>query len=120
MKHYQLIGFKIKGKNLMNTFINAKSSILQAGTDLYTTPVNVQSIVHALYISNVVGTVSHATISVGGINLIKGSAIDINGSLVFDKPINLPAGESLNITADDGDNEIEAFASVMEISAPVL
>ena len=101
----------------MNSFKNAKSPILGAGTNIYTVPAATQAVIHSIYISNVSGIdTKHVTIKIGNIRLISNKAILVNDCITLDKPFNLITGETLVILADDGDNTIEAFVSLMEIT----
>jgi hypothetical protein len=108
----------------MNTFKNAGSAITSTGTVLYTCPSatgNV-AIIHALYISNIDGTSpANASIEItidGGttyIHIGKTLIVPEDSTLVFDKPINLEAGDKLKITASSN-STLEAACSILLIT----
>jgi len=98
----------------MNIFKNAKSVISATGTDLYTTPVARQAIIHSLFLTNITNAPVRVTVVVGTIKVINSKSILSNDTLILDKTINISKDESLTIIADDGNNTIEAFASIIE------
>ena len=106
----------------MNTFRNAGVAIGTSRTTVYTTPAATQSVIHALYISNVDGVndgsvTIEVTIDNGTTyrHIAKTVPVPANSTLVLDKPINMEAGDILGLTASvDGD--LEVFASILEIS----
>jgi len=100
----------------MNTFKNAKQPILGTGTIIYTVPPATQTVVHSIYIANITPINAHVTIKVGAIRLAFNKQVLAEDYITLDKPINLITGEAITIVAEDGDNTIEAFVSVMEIT----
>jgi hypothetical protein len=91
-------------------------------TDLYTTPSDTTAVVHNLTISNIDG-VNSATII---IEFYDNSAttfyklahlvpVPAGSTLIFDKPINLEAGDKISLTASVG-GDLSGFASVMQIT----
>jgi hypothetical protein len=106
----------------MNTFKNAGVAIGTSRTTVYFTPEARQSVIHALYISNVDG-VNDGSVTIevtidGGTtyrHIAKTVSVPANSTLILDKPINMEAGDILALTASvDGD--LEVFASILEIS----
>ena len=106
----------------MNTFKNAGAAIGTSRTTIYTTPAATQTVIHALYISNIDG-VNDASVTIevtvdGGTtyrHIAKTVSVSADATLILDKPINMEAGDILGLTASvDGD--LEVFASILEIS----
>ena len=95
--------------------------------NLYTAGSGVSAVVHALYISNLSST-NAAKVNVkvttdGGSTFYHvGRSLNIsaNNTLVLDKPINLEASDILRVYADPNPDsssvDVEAFASILEIS----
>jgi len=106
----------------MNTFKNAGVAIGTSRTTVYTTPAATQSVIHALYISNVDG-VNDASVTVevtvdGGTtyrHIAKTVSVPADATLLLDKPINMEAGDILGLTASVA-GDLEVFASILEIS----
>ena len=100
---------------MANTFKNAGVAIGTSRTTVYTAPSATQSVIHALYISNIDG-VNDASVTVevtidGGTtyrHIAKTVPVPADATLLLDKPINLEAGDILGLT--------EVFASILEIS----
>lgn len=107
---------------MANTFKNAGMAIGTSRTTLYTTPANTQSVIHALYISNVDGT-NDADVTVevttdGGttyFHIAKTVPVPADATLLMDKPINLEAGDIIALTASVA-GDLEVFASILEIA----
>jgi hypothetical protein len=110
-----------------------KNAGLDVGTtdnssnNLYTCPSATTAVIHALYISNLSSTnVANVDIKVttdGGSTFFfvgKQLEIDVNNTLVLDKPINLEANDIIRVVAslniDSTSPDVEAFASILEIS----
>ena len=95
--------------------------------NMYTAGGAVSAVVHALYISNKSST-NAAKVNVkvttdGGSTFFHvGRSLDVqvNNTLVLDKPINLENNDKLRVYADPNPDsssvDVEAFASVLEIS----
>tara|TARA_B100000902_G_C27200665_1_gene858875 strand:+ start:249 stop:596 length:348 start_codon:yes stop_codon:yes gene_type:complete len=95
--------------------------------DMYTAGGSVTAVVHALYISNKSST-NAAKVNVkvttdGGSTFFhvgKSLDVQVNNTLVLDKPINLENNDKLRVYADPNPDsssvDVEAFASVLEIS----
>ena len=106
----------------MNTFKNAGVAIGTSRTTVYTAPAATQSVIHALYISNIDG-VNDADVTVevtvdGGStyrHIAKTVSVPADATLLLDKPINLEAGDILGLTASVA-GDLEVFASILEIS----
>jgi|TARA_Y100001951_G_scaffold13903_1_gene9077 hypothetical protein len=108
---------------MANTFKNAATGSRTTVETLYTTPAATQTVIHAIYISNVDGT-NDATINIS----VSGSAyydtrryimktVDVpaDSTVVLEKPINLGAGDKLETQAS-ANGDIEVFASLLEIT----
>ena len=106
------------------TFKNASATVSSANkrTDIYTAPGSTQSVIHNLNIANK-DTTLNITVDVevydssGTTYVMLGQDIIIptQSSLVWDKPINLEAGDKIVVScATAGDAEV--FASVLEIT----
>jgi hypothetical protein len=95
--------------------------------NMYTAGSGVAAVVHALYISNK-SSVNFAKVNVkvttdGGSTFFhvgRSLEVDVNNTLVLDKPINLEASDILRVYADPNPDsssvDVEAFASILEIS----
>jgi len=107
---------------MANTFKNAGVAIGTSRTTLYTAPAATQSVIHALYISNVDGT-NDADVTVevtvdGGTtyrHIAKTVPVPADATLLLDKPINLEAGDIIAFTASTA-GDLEVFASILEIA----
>jgi|TARA_B110000908_G_C10153186_1_gene402367 hypothetical protein len=107
---------------MANTFKNAGVAIGTSRTTVYTAPSATQSVIHALYISNIDG-VNDASVTVevtidGGTtyrHIAKTVPVPADATLLLDKPINLEAGDILGLTAS-ATGDLEVFASILEIS----
>jgi hypothetical protein len=106
----------------MNTFKNAGVLIGTSRTTAYTAPAATQSVIHALYISNIDG-VNDGSVTIevtidGGTtyrHIAKTVSVPANSTLILDKPINMEAGDILGLTASVA-GDLEVFASILEIS----
>ena len=114
---------------MASAFKNAGMTVVttdNSSANLYTAT-GVVAVVHALYISNKSST-NTAKVDVkvttdGGSTFYhvgKSLEIDVNNTLILDKPINLEANDILRIVAelniDSSTPDIEAYASILEIS----
>jgi hypothetical protein len=90
---------------------------------MYTCPSATTAVIHAMYLSNIDGTNS-ATINLsvsgsanfeGRVYLLKTVNIPADSTVIIEKPINLGAGDKLETQAS-ANGDIEAFASVLEIT----
>ena len=95
--------------------------------NMYTAGGAVSAVVHALYISNKSSTnIANVNIKVttdGGSTFFhvgRSLEVDVNNTLVLDKPINLESNDILRVYADPNPDsssvDVEAFASILEIS----
>jgi len=95
--------------------------------NMYTAGGSVAAVVHALYISNKSATnIANVNVKVttdGGSTFFhvgRSLEVDVNNTLVLDKPINLEASDILRVYADPNPDsssvDVEAFASILEIS----
>ena len=114
---------------MASLFKNAGMSVVttdDASANLYTAS-GVTAVVHAVYISNKSSTnVANVDVKVttdGGSTFYhvgKGLEIDVNNTLVLDKPINLENGDIIRVIGqlniDSSQPDLEAYASILEIS----
>ena len=95
--------------------------------NMYTAGGSVTAVVHAIYISNKSATnIAKVNVKVttdGGstfYHIGRSMEVDVNNTLVLDKPINLENNDILRIYADPSPDsssvDVEAFASILEIS----
>ena len=95
--------------------------------NMYTAGGALCAVVHALYISNKSSTnIANVNIKVttdGGSTFFhvgRSLEVDVNNTLVLDKPINLESNDILRVYADPNPDsssvDVEAFASILEIS----
>ena len=115
---------------MASSFKNAGMTIVtsdNASANFYTCPSATVAVIHALYISNKSSTnVANVDVKVttdGGTTFYhigKSLEIDVSNTLIMDKPINLEANEIIRIVAESNEDssspEVEAFASILEIS----
>lgn len=114
---------------MASSFKNAGMTVVttdNASANLYTAS-GVTAVVHAVYISNKSST-NTAKVDVkvttdGGSTFYhvgKSLEIDVNNTLVLDKPINLETNDIIRIVAelniDSSSPDVEAYASILEIS----
>ena len=115
---------------MASTFKNAG---LDVGTtdnssnNLYTCPSATTAVIHALYISNLSSTnVANVDVKItidGGTtfrHIGKQLEIDVNNTLVLDKPINLEANDIIRVVAslneDSTAPDVEDVCSILEIT----
>tara|TARA_Y100001970_G_C14160031_1_gene817955 strand:+ start:20 stop:367 length:348 start_codon:yes stop_codon:yes gene_type:complete len=113
-----------------STFKNAGMAVVttdNSSANLYTAGGSVYSVVHALYISNKSST-NEANVDVkvttdGGstfYHIGKSLRVAASNTLVLDKPINLEPNDVLRVVAevnaDSSSPDVEAYASILEIS----
>ena len=95
--------------------------------NMYTAGGSVYAVIHALYISNLSSTNAakvnvKVTIDGGSTFRHVGRSLNVsaNNTLVLDKPINLESSDILRVYADPNPDsssvDVEAFASVLEVS----
>jgi hypothetical protein len=115
---------------MASSFKNAGMTIVtsdNASANFYTCPSATVAVIHALYISNKSSTnVANVDVKVttdGGTTFYhigKSLEIDVSNTLIMDKPINLEANDIIRIVAESNEDssspEVEAFASILEIS----
>jgi hypothetical protein len=114
---------------MASTFKNAGMMLVLPiiASDLYTCPSATAAVIHALYISNLSSTnVANVDVKItidGGTtfrHIGKSLEIDVNNTLVLDKPINLEANDKIRIIAavnlDSSSPDVEAVASILEIA----
>lgn len=103
------------------------SDVDDSSANLYTSGASAKSVIHALYISNKSSTntlkVNVKVTTDGGSTFKfvgKSLEVDVNNTLVLDKPINLEESDIVRVYADSNIDssaiEAEAFASILEIS----
>jgi len=102
---------------MANVFTNASRTTLATDTNavIYTSPAATETVVHSIYVDNPTVTAATLTLSLNG-SLPFASNISIsNGApVIFDKPVNLNAGDTLTATTTTAG--IHILASVLQIS----
>ena len=116
---------------MASTFKNAGldvGAVDDSTGDIYTaTGSGVTAVIHAVYISNLSSTnVAKVNVKVtidGGStfrHVGRSLEVDVNNTLVLDKPINIESSDILRIYADPNPDsssvDVEAYASILEIS----
>ena len=115
---------------MASTFKNAGITVPVVDTsagNLFTAGASATAVIHALYISNKSSTnIANVNVKVttdGGSTFFhvgRSLEVDVNNTLVLDKPINLEANDILRVYADPNPDsssvDVEAFASVLEVS----
>ena len=98
-----------------------------SGANIYTAGGSIQAVIHAVYISNTSTTNTvNANVQVttdGGSTfyyVLKSGQVNVNNTLVLDKPINLEANDIVKIwvdpLADSSAPNAEVFMSILEVS----
>jgi hypothetical protein len=107
---------------MANTFKNAGVAIGTSRTTLYTCPSSTESVIHALYISNIHGTTDQEvsveiTVDGGTTYFYVGKTVLVpaDTTLILDKPINLEAGDILALTAGTA-STLQAVCAILEIA----
>ena len=115
---------------MASTFKNAglDVGVLDDATgNMYTAGGSVTAVIHAVYISNKNSTnIAKVNVKVtidGGTtfrHVGRSLEVDVNNTLVLDKPINLENNDIIRIYADPNPDsssvDVEAFASILEIT----
>tara|TARA_Y100000004_G_scaffold70832_1_gene79647 strand:+ start:479 stop:826 length:348 start_codon:yes stop_codon:yes gene_type:complete len=98
-----------------------------SGADIYTAGGSVEAVIHAIYISNT-STTNTINVNVqvttdGGSTfyyVLKSGQVNVNNTLVLDKPINLESNDKIKIwvdpLADSSTPSAEVFMSILEVS----
>ena len=95
--------------------------------NMYTAGGSITAVIHAIYISNKSATnIAKVNVKVttdGGstfFHIGRSLEVDVNNTLVLDKPINLESNDILRVYADPNPDsssvDVEAYASILEIS----
>ena len=98
-----------------------------SNADLYTAGGSVYAVIHAVYISNNsttnTGVVDIKATTDGGSTFYhvgRSLDVDVNNTLILDKPINLEPSDILRVYADPNPDsssvDVEAFASILEVT----
>ena len=111
-----------------STFKNAGATLTTTDSGaLYTASGSGQAVVHALYITNK-SVANQAFVDVkvttdGGSTFFhvgRSLDVDVNNTLILDKPINLEPSDILRVYADPNPDsssvDVEAFASILEVT----
>jgi len=108
---------------MANTFKSAATGSSATLGAFYTCPVSTTAVVHAVYLSNVDGS-NDETISLsisGSANfndrkyILKTVDVPADSTVVIEKPINLGAGDKLEVQASQT-SSIDVFASILEMT----
>lgn len=107
---------------MANAFKNAGVVIGTTETVLYTVPTGKTAVIHALYISNVDGSIQgnvdiKITIDGGTTYMHVGKNIPVppDSTFYLEKPINLESNDKVAFICDHA-NVLEAVASIMEVN----
>ena len=95
--------------------------------NMYTAGGSVYAVIHALYISNLSSTNAakvNVKVTIDGGSTFRhvgrSLEVDVNNTLVLDKPINLENNDKIRIYADPNPDsssvDVEAYVSILEIS----
>ena len=115
---------------MASTFKNAGITVPVVDTsagNLFTAGASATAVIHALYISNKSSTnVAKVNVKVttdGGSTFYhvgRSLDVDVNNTLILDKPINLEPSDILRVYADPNPDsssvDVEAFASILEVT----
>ena len=115
---------------MASTFKNAGISVPVVDTsagNLFTAGASATAVIHALYISNKSSTnIAKVNVKVttdGGSTFYhvgRSLDVDVNNTLILDKPINLEPSDILRVYADPNPDsssvDVEAFASILEVT----
>ena len=107
---------------MANAFKNAGVQVGTTDTVLYTVPAGKTAVIHALYISNVDGSIQgnadiKITIDGGTTYMHVGKNIPVppDSSFYLEKPINLESGDKIALISNVS-NVLEVVASIMEVN----
>ena len=107
---------------MANAFKNKGISITATAQTMYTAPASTQSVVNALFLTNItegyegfVTVIVNDTSASTDYNILYRAPVPPGSTLTFDKPINLEAGDSLKVLATST-SMLTAFLSVLEIT----
>jgi hypothetical protein len=107
---------------MANAFKNKGISLTATAQTMYTTPAATQSVVNALFLTNItdgyeglVTVIVNDTSASTDYKILYRAPVPPGSTLTFDKPINLEAGDSLKVLATST-SMLTAFLSVLEIT----
>tara|TARA_Y100000592_G_C5383672_1_gene274712 strand:- start:531 stop:857 length:327 start_codon:yes stop_codon:yes gene_type:complete len=108
---------------MANTFKSAATGSTTEIRTLYTCPAATSAVIHAMYLSNVDGTLDRTiNVSVSGSAnfdtrrfLLKTIDVPADSTVIVEKPINLGTGDKLETQASET-SSIDVFASILEIT----
>lgn len=107
---------------MANAFKNKGLSLTATAQTMYTAPVATQSVVNALFLTNIteayeglVTIIVNDTSTSTDYKILYRAPVPPGSTLTFDKPINLEAGDSIKALASST-NLMTAFLSVLEIT----
>ena len=105
-------------------FKNGAANVSTTRRTLYTVPAGQEAVVHSIFLANV--EPNNETVN-ATIEFFDGSAyfkignnlpVPAQSTLVFDKPVNLTAGDSITVVGDKV-NGLTCFISILEQALPV-
>lgn len=102
---------------MANVFTNATRTTLATDVNavIYTSPALTETVVHSIYVDSSATTPSTFTLSLNGTFPFASSVPVVSGStVIFDKPINLNAGDTITVTTATAG--INILASILQIS----
>ncbi len=107
---------------MANTFKNAGLEVTTTSTSIYTAPASTVSVVNSMFIANtsnssdrLVDVIVEDTSAGTEFTVLHRAPIKPGSTLVFDKPVNLEAGDELKFFAS-ADSGVTAFISILEIT----
>jgi len=102
---------------MANVFTNAARTTLATDTNavVYTSPAITETVIHSIYVDNSTPSLAYLTLSLNGtIPFASNFSVNPGSPVIFDKPINLNAGDTLTVTTTVAGLNI--LASVLQIS----
>jgi hypothetical protein len=107
---------------MSNAFKNGGLALTAVSQTLYTTPAATESVIHAVFLTNIseayegLVTITVTDASAGtDYPILYRAPVKPGSTLVFDKPVNLEAGDSLKALASSTDL-MSAFLSILEVT----
>lgn len=111
---------------MANNFKNAGIAISNTRSTLYTCPANSQSVIHALFISNINDTINASvdieiTIDGGTTYRYIGKKLPLppQSTLILEKPINLESNDVIALTSSSN-GVLEVVASILEVTPEIV
>jgi len=101
---------------MANTFKNAKAAnVGVTSVLLYTAPASTATVTHGIFITNKTSNTIKVSLLVGTYYVLYQVSVKPNSTVIPNKPINMMAGETLNVITDTA-TSCDVFVSLLEIS----